>query len=157
MREKTILSSNTKVTFPLEPNTEMNLDRLIKNMMPATFGLSGEHVYDKSYRKATKLDPARFSSTFNPYELGIVDAVAQTLLPSLRHSKQTRSVKAELYKLNASFAPSSNIVILPLGLGGVHATEQGPDLRLVRGLPHPLRPPLIRHFEFVIADLLPCF
>ncbi|SPQ20420.1 395e13ec-bd05-4163-82fc-4c0ce8aa25bc [Thermothielavioides terrestris] len=100
--EKATLSSETKLTLPLEPNTENNLDRLIKDMTPATFGRGGEHVYDESYRKALKLDPTRFSSTFNPYELGIVDTIAQTLLPSLRHSQQTRSVKAELYKLNAS-------------------------------------------------------
>ncbi|AEO61173.1 hypothetical protein MYCTH_2311077 [Thermothelomyces thermophilus ATCC 42464] len=104
--DESVLSSETKLTFPLEPNTEKNLDRLIKDTVPATFGLGGEHVYDESYRKATKLDPTRFSSTFNPYELGIIDAIAQTLLPSLRHSKQTRSVKAELYKLNLYSGPS---------------------------------------------------
>ncbi|ROW00396.1 hypothetical protein VMCG_07319 [Cytospora schulzeri] len=63
-------------------------------------------VYDESYRKATKLDPSRFSSTFNPYEVGIVDTIAQTLLPTLRHLQQTRTVKAELYKLNFYSAPS---------------------------------------------------
>lgn len=103
--EKTTLSSQTRITLPLEPDTEKNLAQLVKDMTPATFGLSGEHVYDESYRKATKLDQTCFSSTFNPYELGIIDTIAQTLLPSLRHSKQSRSVKAELYKLNASFAP----------------------------------------------------
>jgi hypothetical protein len=108
--EKAMLSSQTSITFPLEPNTQKNLDQLIKDMTPATFGLGGKHVYDESYRSATKLDPTRFSSTFNPYELGIVDAIAQTLLPSLRYSKQARSVKAELYKLNVSFAPLSSIV-----------------------------------------------
>jgi hypothetical protein len=89
-----------KVTFPLEPRTQDNLGRLIRDMTPATFGRGGEDVYDESYRKALKLDPSHFSSTFNPYELGIVDTVAQALLPSLRHSEQTRAVKAELYKLN---------------------------------------------------------
>jgi hypothetical protein len=104
--DETALSSQTKVTFPLEPSTEKNLVQLIKDMAPATFGLGSEHVYDESYRKATKLDQTGFSSSFSPYELGIVDTIAQTLLPSLRHSKQTRSVKAELYKLNVSFTPT---------------------------------------------------
>lgn len=113
-KEDTILSSHTKITFPLESSTEKNLDRLIKDMTPATFGLGGEHVYDESYRKATKLEPARFSSTFNPYEVGIIDAIAQTLLPSLRHSKQTRSVKAELYMMNAGSPPSSSMIVSPL-------------------------------------------
>jgi hypothetical protein len=93
-------SSQTKVTFPLESGTQGNLERLIQDMAPATFGLGGKDVLDESYRKAAKMDPSQFSSTFNPYELGIVDAVAQALLPSLRHSKQTRGVRAELYKLN---------------------------------------------------------
>ncbi|KAK3896757.1 hypothetical protein C8A05DRAFT_20335 [Staphylotrichum tortipilum] len=127
-KEEAMLSSHTKVTFPLDPNTEKNLDWLIKDMIPATFGLGGEHVYDESYRKATKLDPARFSSTFNPYELGIVDAIAQTLLPSLRHAKQTRSVKAELYKLNASFARSSILYSGPSGKFKTHVdTPRSPS------------------------------
>ncbi|GAB1316186.1 Fe2OG dioxygenase domain-containing protein [Madurella fahalii] len=99
-------ASQTKLTFPLEPSIEGNLAQLIRDMAPATFGLGGNDVFDESYRKAAKLDPTKFSSTFNPYELGIVDAVAQALLPSLRHSKQTRSVKAELYKLNLYSGPS---------------------------------------------------
>lgn len=101
--DSSLLSSETKLTLPLEPKTEKNLGQLIKDMTPATFGRGGEHVYDESYRKASKLDPTHFASTFNPYELGIVDTIAQTLLPSLRHSKQTRAVKAELYKMNVSF------------------------------------------------------
>jgi hypothetical protein len=100
-----VLAGQAKVTFPTECGSQSraNLERLIQDMAPATFGRGGEDIYDESYRKATKMDPTQFSSTFNPYELGIVDAVAQALLPSLRHAKQTRAVKAELYKLNVSF------------------------------------------------------
>ncbi|KAK4147384.1 uncharacterized protein C8A04DRAFT_9024 [Dichotomopilus funicola] len=105
--ESSLLSSETKLTLPLEPTTEKNLGQLIKDMTPATFGRDGQHVYDESYRKASKLDPTRFASTFNPYELGIVDTIAQTLLPSLRHSKQSRAVKAELYKMNVYSGPSA--------------------------------------------------
>ncbi|KAH6618222.1 hypothetical protein B0J18DRAFT_436860 [Chaetomium sp. MPI-SDFR-AT-0129] len=105
--ESYLLSSETKLTLPLEPKTEKNLGQLIKDMTPATFGRGGEHVYDESYRKASKLDPSHFASTFNPYELGIVDTIAQTLLPSLRHSEQTRAVKAELYKMNIYSGPSA--------------------------------------------------
>lgn len=61
------LSSETKLTFPLEPNTKKNLDRFTNDMAPATFGLGGKDVYDEPYRKVLKLDPTRFSSTFNPY------------------------------------------------------------------------------------------
>lgn len=101
-KDPAVQSCQSKITFPLEPATEGNLEQLIHDMSPATFGRGGEDVLDESYRKATKMDPSQFSATFNPYELGIVDAVAQALLPSLRHSKQPRAVKAELYKLNVS-------------------------------------------------------
>ncbi|KAJ4303906.1 hypothetical protein N0V88_001506 [Collariella sp. IMI 366227] len=101
-----VQSRQSKITFPLEASTEGNLQQLVKDMVPATFGLGGQDVYDELYRKAGKLDPTQFSSTFNPYELGIVDAIAQALLPSLRHAKQTRAVKAELYKLNLYSGPS---------------------------------------------------
>ncbi|KAL2022244.1 hypothetical protein VTK56DRAFT_5854 [Thermocarpiscus australiensis] len=105
-KDPSVESRRTKITFPLEPGTQGNLEQLIQDMAPATFGLDGKDVYDESYRKAMKMDPSRFSSTFNPYELGIVDAVAQALLPSLRHARQTRAVKAELYKLNMYSGPS---------------------------------------------------
>ena len=100
--DETLPARHAKITFPLAPATEGNLDQLIKDMQPATFGKGGQDVYDESYRKATKLDPDSFSTTFNPYELGIVDVIAQTLLPTLRHAKQTRSVRVELYKLNVN-------------------------------------------------------
>jgi hypothetical protein len=43
-----------------------------------------------------------FSSTFNPYELGIVDTIVRTLLPTLCYGKYTRAVRAELHKLDVS-------------------------------------------------------
>ncbi|KAK4452181.1 hypothetical protein QBC34DRAFT_321394 [Podospora aff. communis PSN243] len=105
-RDITTPASQTKLTFPLDPHTRENLQQLINDMQPATFGLGGVDVYDESYRKATKLDPERFSSTFNPYELGIVDTIAQTLLPTLRRGSTTGAVRAELYKLNVYSGPS---------------------------------------------------
>lgn len=98
--DDTSLSKQTKISFPLTPDTEANLDKLVRDCEAATFGRGAKDVYDESYRKATKMDPSRFSSTFNPYEVGVVDTIAQTLLPTLRHSQQTRTVKAGLYKMN---------------------------------------------------------
>lgn len=106
-QDKTKLSQQTKITFPLTPETEGNISGLVEECEAATFGRGNEDVLDESYRKAKKMDPTQFSSSFNPYELGIVDTIAQTLLPTLRHAQQTRSVKAELYKLNVSH-PISN-------------------------------------------------
>lgn len=112
--DESIEARRAKITFPLEPHTQGNLERLIQDMEPVTFGRGGQDVYDESYWKAVKLDPSRFSSTSNPYELGIVDAVAQALLPSLRHSEQPRAVKAELYKLNVSCRPLAGMPGLSL-------------------------------------------
>lgn len=81
------------------PTTDPSLvQRLIKSTQPASFGLKGQDVIDESYRKASKLDPSAFSTTFCPYEAGIIDVLGQTLLP-LPQSK-SQGVRAELYKLN---------------------------------------------------------
>ncbi|KAI1649021.1 uncharacterized protein F4817DRAFT_364087 [Daldinia loculata] len=94
-------SSHCKLKFPIEPSTLENLARLVADMNPATFGLGGKDVYDESYRKASKLDPSQFSLNFSPYECGIIDSVAQILLPDWKAgSSKHRSVRAELYKLN---------------------------------------------------------
>ncbi|KAH8882268.1 hypothetical protein GQ53DRAFT_701013 [Thozetella sp. PMI_491] len=97
------VSSHRKLTFPLgaDVNSQATLDGLIADMAPASFGRGGEDVYDETYRKALKLDPSRFSTNFSPYTSGIVDAIAQMLLPSYRIGSK-RGVKAELYKLNVS-------------------------------------------------------
>ena len=65
---------------------------------------------DEAYRKALKLDSDRFSTTFSPYETGIIGAITQTLLPGFAkpftkgNSKapafECLGVIAELYKLN---------------------------------------------------------
>src|SRR3569833_330105 len=91
----------TELRFPLEPETEQNLGRLIADMAPATFGVGNRDVLDESYRKAGKMDADQFLTSFNPNEVGIVSTIAQYLLPGLRHAKQSRDVKVELYKLNA--------------------------------------------------------
>ena len=87
------------------------LDELLQACSPATFGWEGKDVLDESYRKAGKLDRSQFAVDFHPHDYGIVDAIAQTLLPSFgamkldgeNVSKEHWGVVAELYKLNASF------------------------------------------------------
>ena len=92
-------------------NWENSLDELVQDCSPATFGCGGENVFDEKIRKAGMLDAAFFSTNFNPYDFGIVDAVARELLPGLaRAGKQLVverwGVVAELYKLNVYSAPS---------------------------------------------------
>lgn len=103
------LAKDAKVVFPLEPDHEQSLARLVKETEPATFGFHGKDVLDESYRKASKLEPSQFSTTFNPYELGIIDTVAQALLPSAKAADSYRAVRAELYKLNVRHS----VLILP--------------------------------------------
>ena len=96
------LKSYAKLTLPLEHETDNVITRLIHQSQPATFGRGGEDVYDESYRKAVQMSPNTFCTTFDPYSLGIVDTIAQVLLPSVIDSTSHRAVRAELYKLNAS-------------------------------------------------------
>lgn len=96
------LATPAKLVLPLEPETQENLQRLIHDTEPASFGYKGKNVYDESYRKALKMDTTNFATTFNPYELGIIDTITQVLLPSTPDDRPGRAVKAELYKLNVS-------------------------------------------------------
>jgi hypothetical protein len=48
------------------------------------------------------MDRSAFSTDFCPYEVGVVDTIAQMLLPSTSSGVSTRGVRAELYKFNVS-------------------------------------------------------
>ncbi|VUC28823.1 unnamed protein product [Clonostachys rosea] len=95
-----------KITLPLAPKSKNDIQRLLDGTEPATFGRGGEDVYDEAYRKALKMETTAFCSTFDPYSLGIIDTIAQVLLPSIVDSSTHRSVRAELYKLNLYTSPS---------------------------------------------------
>ena len=103
-----------KVQFPPQEHETSKLDQLINHGSPATFGHLGTDVLDESYRKATKLDKSQFSSNFHPHDHGILDAISQTLLPTVTglnlpdntHHSENWGLVAELYKLNIYSAPS---------------------------------------------------
>ncbi|KAM3512043.1 hypothetical protein MY11210_004303 [Beauveria gryllotalpidicola] len=96
-----------KLTLPVAKQADRDaLSALIRDCRPATFGLGGQDVYDESYRKALKMNPDEFCSTFDPYSLGIVDTIAQILLPCYLDSTTHRAVEARLYKLNVYSGPS---------------------------------------------------
>lgn len=119
---KTVPAVDCKLQFPLDHSddaTVHNLQQLLDDMQPATFGFQGQDVLDESYRKASKLDPARFACTFNPHELGIIDDVSRILLPGFLDQaesknkafceprlERTGAIRAELYKLNIYAGPS---------------------------------------------------
>jgi hypothetical protein len=86
------------------------ITELLKDCEPATFGHKDREILDESYRKAAKLDCHQFCTNFSPYGFGIIDAIAQSLLPEIANPsekertafKEHWGVTAELYKLNVS-------------------------------------------------------
>ncbi len=110
VRWDSMLSEGRLVRFPVATERPQSdaLQQLLLDCQPATFGRGGKDVFDESYRKARKLDATRFCTSFNPHECGIVDAVAQVLLPGIPLPSMTGKnvcpehlgVSAELYKLN---------------------------------------------------------
>ncbi|KUJ14348.1 uncharacterized protein LY89DRAFT_784308 [Mollisia scopiformis] len=134
--------SARKVEFPLVHSDSQILaqtmfEELLKTCAPATFGRNNEDILDESYRKAGKLDREQFSINFHPHDYGIVDAIAQTLLPQidgafLKERVEHRGLLAELYKVNIYSGPSGKF-------RGHVDTPRGPTQfgSLVVCLPHP--------------------
>ena len=101
-----------KLTLPAVQKAESTpaISELLESCSPATFGRKGKDVLDQAYRQAVKLDSGQFCTSFSPHDFGIMDAIAQTLLPEVAlvaSGKQTElrehwGVVAELYKLNVS-------------------------------------------------------
>jgi hypothetical protein len=61
-------------------NWEKSLDELVQELLFCHFRCDGENVFDEKILKAGMLDASSFSTNFNTYGFGIVDAVAQQLL-----------------------------------------------------------------------------
>lgn len=90
----------SKIVFPLEDAAGVKqLATMIQDCEPASFGFQGKDVVDESYRKAIKMDNTAFSTDFCPYKLGIIDTIAQMLLPNTEKCT-FNGIRAELYKLN---------------------------------------------------------
>ena len=92
-----------KLQFPLNAHNQVesaSLIDLIQDCEPATFGYRGNDILDDSYRNALKMDCSKFSVDFCPYESGIIDNIAQLLVPNSDSSTLMSGVQAELYKLN---------------------------------------------------------
>ena len=107
------LGVKSRLSFPItssEQDKDSDLHKLVNDCQPASFGYNGKDVLDESYRKAIKLDRSAFSIDFCPYETGIIDTVAQLLLPNA--GVVNKGVRAELYKLNVR--PRANHRIIRL-------------------------------------------
>ena len=104
-------SKKQKTTSDVVSNqSHAAIQDLLGDCAPASFGKGGKDVLDDSYRKAVKLDSDQFSTNFNPYDVGIIGAIAQSLLPGVARPiikkandctfTECLGVIAELYKLN---------------------------------------------------------
>jgi hypothetical protein len=66
--------------------------------------MGSEDVIDPKYRKAGKLDPKQFATSFHLSAFRILDNVEQILLPNFEKADRRpiplRKLKAQLYKLN---------------------------------------------------------
>jgi hypothetical protein len=101
-----------KMTLPAVQKARRTsaISELLKDCSPATFGHKGQEVLDPSYRRAVKLDSHQFCTSFSPYDFGVIDAIAQTLLPEIAQVssgtptefQEHWGVVTELYKLNVS-------------------------------------------------------
>jgi hypothetical protein len=97
-------SQGSKVVLPINGDTasERAFAQLLNDCEPATFGRSDQEVYDEMYRKARKMDEAKFCTNFNPSEYGVIDTVVQALAHDNHADGRFRGVRAELYSLNVS-------------------------------------------------------
>ncbi|KAI0894600.1 hypothetical protein F4806DRAFT_497846 [Annulohypoxylon nitens] len=104
------LSSHCKLALPMEPLTSDNLTNLIADMTAAAKNLDGENQSSETYKKVLQFDASQFSVNFSPYTCGIIDALAQFLLPEFTEDDdECTAVKAELCKLNVCASPSGTI------------------------------------------------
>ncbi|GKZ24416.1 hypothetical protein AbraIFM66951_010492 [Aspergillus brasiliensis] len=85
---------------------------LVDACQPASFGRGGQDILDPEYRRAGKLEPDRFLTSFHPADFGIIEIIEQILLPGINSETenplQFRRLKAELYKLNVYSGPSGH-------------------------------------------------
>ncbi|KAE8314353.1 hypothetical protein BDV41DRAFT_534150 [Aspergillus transmontanensis] len=107
-------SSARRVSLPLRADAEdaspAVLQHLITSCDPASFGRGQEDVMDLSYRRAGKLDPENFATSFHPATFGIIETIEKVLLPGIvgetANKLRSRKIYAELYKMNIYSGPS---------------------------------------------------
>ncbi|KAJ5483787.1 hypothetical protein N7530_003033 [Penicillium desertorum] len=94
-----------KLTLPIDSQagskTESGLRQLVIDCEPASFGKGQQDVLDPKYRKAGKLEPRSFLTSFHPSDFGILQNVEQILLPNFNTDLENRlpfqKMHAELY------------------------------------------------------------
>ncbi|KAF7596013.1 hypothetical protein BBP40_003793 [Aspergillus hancockii] len=93
-----------------EATSPETLQHLVASCDPASFGRGQEDVLDLSYRRAGKIDPEQFATSFHPADFSIIETIERVLLPSISSAEenelQFRKIRAELYKINVYSGPS---------------------------------------------------
>lgn len=103
--------SKPKLVLPLgsapDPSSSADiLEQLVKDCEPAKYGRGQEDILDPEYRRAGKMNPTDFATSFHPTDFGILENVERILLPNvsseIENSLGFRKLSAELYELNVS-------------------------------------------------------
>ena len=79
---------------------DANFQKILESCDVSSFGKGKEAVIDKSYRDAYVLAPARFTTSFQLCNTGILGEIQLLLAPDVLN------VRAELYKMNVYTAPT---------------------------------------------------
>ncbi|KAJ5810586.1 uncharacterized protein N7503_002804 [Penicillium pulvis] len=97
-----------KLVLPLKDSNDDCLRQLVTDCEPASFGRGQEDVMDPEYRKAGKLEPSQFVTSFHSIDFGLQEIIENILAPPLDLEKKvvSRRIEAELYKLNVYSGPS---------------------------------------------------
>ncbi|KAJ6018151.1 hypothetical protein N7451_001530 [Penicillium sp. IBT 35674x] len=97
-----------KLVLPLKGSNDDSLRQLVADCEPASFGRGQEDVMDPEYRKAGKLEPSRFATSFHFMDFGLHEIIENILAPplDLENKIASRRIEAELYKLNVYSGPS---------------------------------------------------
>ncbi|KAL2871859.1 uncharacterized protein BJX67DRAFT_376715 [Aspergillus lucknowensis] len=86
------------------------LQQHVSDCEPATFGRGQQDVFDVDYRRAGKMEPRTFATSFNLAGFGIVENIERILLPNvstaMENSLGFRKLRVESYKLNVYSGPS---------------------------------------------------
>ncbi|KAJ5532050.1 hypothetical protein N7494_008602 [Penicillium frequentans] len=97
-----------KLVLPLKDPNDDSLRQLVADCEPASFGKGQEDVMDPEYRKAGKLEPSQFATSFHFMDFGLQEIIENILAPPLDLEKKvaSRRIETELYKLNVYSGPS---------------------------------------------------
>ncbi|KAJ6084515.1 hypothetical protein N7486_011315 [Penicillium sp. IBT 16267x] len=97
-------SQPKKLVLPPRDSNDPSPRQLVADCEPAGFGRGQEDVMDPEYRRAGKLEPSQFVTSFHFMDYDHRKILAPPL--DLKENVAPRRIEAELYKLNVYSGPS---------------------------------------------------